>query len=78
MLTRTLGRPNNRWEDDIRNNIKKLKIKKWDSCIQDRNKWKLKLYMLGRPKCSKNEFVAPKERNKRRNVEFFNVKTVGT
>jgi hypothetical protein len=30
-----------RWEDDIINNMKKLKIKNWTSCIQDRNKWKL-------------------------------------
>jgi hypothetical protein len=41
MLTRPLGRPKNRWEDDIRDDIKKLKIKNWTSCIQDRNKWKL-------------------------------------
>jgi hypothetical protein len=41
MLIRPLGRPKNRWEDDIRNDIKKLKIKNWTSCIQDRNKWKL-------------------------------------
>jgi len=27
MLTRPLGRPKNRWEDDIRNDMKKLKIK---------------------------------------------------
>jgi hypothetical protein len=31
----------NRWEDDIRNDVKKLKIKNWTSCIQDRNNWKL-------------------------------------
>jgi hypothetical protein len=41
MLTRPLGRPKNRWEDDIINDIKKLKIKNWNSYIQDRNKWKL-------------------------------------
>ena len=41
MLTRPLGRPKNRWEDDIINYMKKLKIKHWTSCIQDRNKWKL-------------------------------------
>jgi hypothetical protein len=41
MLTRPLGRPMNRWEDDIINDMKKLKIKNWTSCIQDRNKWKL-------------------------------------
>ena len=37
MLTRSLGRPKNRWEDDM----KKLKIRNWTSCIQDRNNWKL-------------------------------------
>jgi len=40
MLTRSLGRPKNRWEDDIRHDMK-LKIKNWTSCIQDRNNWKL-------------------------------------
>jgi hypothetical protein len=39
MLKRPLGRPKNRWEDDIRNDMKKLKIKNWISCIQDRSKW---------------------------------------
>ena len=41
MLTRPLGRPKNRWEDDIINDMKKLKIKIWACCIQDRSKWKL-------------------------------------
>jgi len=40
MLIRPLGRPKNRWEDDI-NDMKKPKIKNWTSCIQDRSKWKL-------------------------------------
>ena len=39
MLTRPLGRPKNRWEDDIINDMKRLKIKKWTGCIQDRNKY---------------------------------------
>jgi hypothetical protein len=30
----------NRWEDDI-HNMKKLKIKNWTGCIQDRSNWKL-------------------------------------
>jgi len=58
MLTRPLGRPKNRWEDDIIHDIKKLKIKNWTSCIQDRNKWKL---YVEKYKHSKNEVVAPKE-----------------
>jgi hypothetical protein len=40
MLRRPLGRPKNRWEDDIRND-KKMKIKNWTNCIQDRKNWKL-------------------------------------
>jgi hypothetical protein len=39
ILTRPLGRPKNRWEDDIRNDVKKFKIKNWISCIQDSNTW---------------------------------------
>jgi len=38
---RPQGRPKNRWEDDVRNDTKELKIKNWISCVQDRNKWKL-------------------------------------
>ena len=41
MLRRPLGRPRNRWEDDRRNDMKKLKIKNWTNCSQDRNNWKL-------------------------------------
>ena len=40
MSIRPQGRPKHRWEDDIRNDIKKLEMKDWISCIQDRNKWK--------------------------------------
>ena len=41
MLTQPPGRPNNRWEDAIRNVMKKLKIKNWTNRVQDRNKWKI-------------------------------------
>jgi hypothetical protein len=41
MLRRPLGRPKKIWEDNIRNYVKKLKIKNWTDCIQDRNNWKL-------------------------------------
>jgi hypothetical protein len=40
MLTRPLGRPKNRWEDDIINDMKKLKIRIWSRYIQEGNKWK--------------------------------------
>ena len=29
ILTRPLGRPKNRWEEGIRNDVKNLKIKNW-------------------------------------------------
>jgi hypothetical protein len=48
----------NRREDDIRNDMKKLKIKirlAASSIAISGN------YMLNRPKCSKNEVVAPKK-----------------
>jgi hypothetical protein len=41
MLRWPLGRPKNRWEDDIINDMKKLNIKNWTSYIQDRKNWKL-------------------------------------
>jgi hypothetical protein len=41
MLRRPLGRPKYRWEDDIRNDIEKLKIKNCTNCIQDRKNCKL-------------------------------------
>jgi hypothetical protein len=41
VLRRPLGRPKNRWEDVIRNYMKKVKIKNWTNCIQDRKNWKL-------------------------------------
>jgi hypothetical protein len=41
ILIRPLGRPKNRWEDYIRNDMKKLEIKNWTGCIEVRNKWKL-------------------------------------
>jgi hypothetical protein len=41
MLRRPIVRPKNGWEDDIRIAMKKLKIKNWTSCIQDRKNWTL-------------------------------------
>jgi hypothetical protein len=39
----TIRETKNRREDDITNDMKKLKIKNWTSYIQDRNKCKLYL-----------------------------------
>ena len=37
---RPAGRPKCRWEDDVRNDLKKLKLIKWAEQVQDRLKWK--------------------------------------
>jgi hypothetical protein len=39
-LTRSLGRPKNRWEDDVKSDITKIKITNWKDCIRNRTKWK--------------------------------------
>jgi len=39
-LTRSLGRPKNRWEDDVKSDITRMKIKNWKDCIRNRPKWK--------------------------------------
>ena len=35
-----VGRPMSRWEDDVRNDPKKMKLIKWTEQVQDRLKWK--------------------------------------
>jgi len=37
---RPAGRPKCRWEDDVRNDLKKMKLMKWAEQVQDRLKWK--------------------------------------
>jgi hypothetical protein len=39
-LTRSLGRPKNRWEDDVKTDITKMEITNWKNCIKNRSKWK--------------------------------------
>ena len=58
MLTRPLGRPKNRREDDITNDRKKLKTK---NCMAASRIAISGNYMLRRPKHSNNVAVAPKE-----------------
>jgi len=40
VLTRSLGRPKNRWEDDVKSDITKMKITNWKDCIRNWPKWK--------------------------------------
>jgi hypothetical protein len=37
---RPAGRPKSLWEDDVRNDLKKMKFMKWAEQIQDHFKWK--------------------------------------
>jgi hypothetical protein len=39
-LTRSLGRSKNRWEDDVKSNITRMKITNWKDCIRKWTKWK--------------------------------------
>jgi len=36
---RAAGRPKSRWEDDVRNDLKKMKLMKWAEKVQYRLKW---------------------------------------
>jgi hypothetical protein len=40
LTKRSQGRPKNRWEDNIKQDVCQLKIKNWISCVQDHGKWK--------------------------------------
>ena len=39
-LTRSLGRPKNRWKNDVKSDITNMKITNWRDCIRNRPKWK--------------------------------------
>jgi hypothetical protein len=37
---RPAGRPKSRWDDDVRNDLKKMKLVKWAEQVQDHSKWR--------------------------------------
>jgi hypothetical protein len=39
--SRPVGRPKPLWEDDVKNDLKKMKLMKWTEQDQDRFKWKV-------------------------------------
>jgi hypothetical protein len=39
-LTRSLGRPKNRWEDDVKSDMTRMKIANWKDCIRNQIKCK--------------------------------------
>jgi len=40
VLIRSLGRPKNSWEDNVKSDKTKMKITIWKDCIRNRPKWK--------------------------------------
>jgi hypothetical protein len=39
-ITRPVGRPKHRWDDDVRNDLRRMKLLKWSEQVQDRLEWK--------------------------------------
>jgi hypothetical protein len=37
--SRPVGRPKSRWEDEVRKDLKKMKLIKWIEQVQDHFKW---------------------------------------
>jgi len=37
---RPAGKPKSRWEDDVRNDLKNMRLTEWVGQVQDRLKWK--------------------------------------
>jgi hypothetical protein len=40
MGTRPVGRPRQRWQEDVKEDLKKLKIKTWKETAEDRRTWR--------------------------------------
>jgi hypothetical protein len=40
ITTRLQGRTKSRWDDNVKQDICKMKIKNWTLCVQDRGKWR--------------------------------------
>jgi hypothetical protein len=38
--TRSVARPKNRWEDDVKSDFVRMQLTNWKSRIKDRTKWK--------------------------------------
>jgi hypothetical protein len=38
IASRPIGRPKNKWDDDVRKDLKIMKVYNWKGCVKDRNK----------------------------------------
>jgi hypothetical protein len=58
VTTRLQGRPKSRWNDNVKQDICKMKIKNWTVCVQDHGKWR---DVTEKAKTFNNEAVTSKE-----------------
>ena len=40
MGTRPIGRPRQRWQEDVTEDLKKMKVKNWKEAAKDRRTWR--------------------------------------
>jgi hypothetical protein len=40
MGTRPVGKPRQRWQEDVMEDLKKLKIRNWKKAVKDRTTWR--------------------------------------
>ena len=40
LTSKYIGRHKIRWEDDVVNDIRLMKLRNWNKCVQDRKVWK--------------------------------------
>jgi len=40
IASRPIGRPKNRWDNDVRNDLKIMKVNNWKDRAKERNTWK--------------------------------------
>ena len=48
-IARKTKKKNNRWEDDVKSDVTRMKITNWKDCIRDRTEWKT---LVGKAKTS--------------------------
>jgi hypothetical protein len=41
LASRSIGRPKNRWEDNVRKGLQTMKIKNWKKGVLNRDLWKI-------------------------------------
>jgi hypothetical protein len=68
MAIRSLGRPQTRWENDVKNDLNIMKIYNWKDCIQDRHKWKK---IVEKAKTFSIEVVQPEEEEEEEEESFI-------